>query len=127
MNYIAQVLVGMIVMGVLDVPMIKYVISPTLSRTASELVAKKPDVIAALIFYVGYVALVVFLSQRNVDSLKEVAINGALLGAFAYGTYEFTNKAVIKGWPWEMVVLDVAWGIVLTTAVASSVYYVFSR
>ena len=41
-------------------------------------------------------------------------ISGALLGAMAYGTYEFTNLATLKGWHWQMVVLDVAWGTFLT-------------
>lgn len=114
-------------MGVLDVPMIKYVISPTLSRYAGELVAKRPDILAAGIFYVGYVALVIFLSQRGANDIKDVAVNGAILGLFAYGTYELTNKAVLEGWPWQMVALDVLWGTILTSAVASSVYFIFSR
>ena len=30
----------------------------------------------------------------------------------AYGTYEFTNLATLKGWHWQMVVVDVSWGAV---------------
>lgn len=127
MSYIGQVLVGMIVMGLLDIPMITYVISPTLKRFAPELVAKRPDIIAALVFYVGYVSLVVFLSQKLGHDLRSVVGYGALLGLLAYGTYEFTNKAVIKGWPWQMVAVDTIWGVVLTAIVAGAAYYVFNR
>lgn len=127
MNFIIQVVVGLIVMGLLDVPMIKFVISPTLTRYAPDLVAKRPDAIAALVFYVGYVSLVVFLSQKLGNDLRSVAGYGALLGLLAYGTYEFTNKAVIKGWPWQMVAVDTTWGVVLTAAVAGSVYCIFHQ
>lgn len=127
MNFALKVVVGLLVMGVLDIPMIKFVISPLLSRYARELVAQKPDGIAALIFYVGYVSLAIFLSHRHATDLREVAVNGALLGALAYGTYEFTNKAVINGWPWQMVAVDFMWGITLTSAVVSITYLVFSK
>ncbi len=127
MNFVLQVVVGLLVMGLLDVPMIKFVISPTLSRYAPELIAKRPDAIAALIFYVGYVSLAVLLSQKLGNDLRSVTGYGALLGLLAYGTYEFTNKAVIKGWPWQMVVVDTSWGVILTAAVAGSVFVIFHK
>ena len=124
MTYILQVLVGMVVMAIVDIPVIAKVISPTLQRTAPNIVAEKPDVIAALIFYVGYVAMVVYLSQINAESAMDVARNGALLGLFAYGTYEFTNKAVLADWSWRMVAIDTVWGVILTSVVATVAYVV---
>ena len=41
-------------------------------------------------------------------------INGAIIGAMAYGTFEFTNYAILRDWSLQMVVVDVAWGAVLT-------------
>lgn len=127
MTFIYQVLVGLLVMGLLDIPMITYAISPLLKNYAPELVAKRPDVAAAVVFYVGYIVLVVYLTSRFAGSTKEAAQIGALLGLLAYGTYEFTNKAVVAGWPWQMVALDTTWGVVLTTAVATVTYYVGDR
>ena len=43
---------------------------------------------------------------------------GALLGLVAYGTYEATNYATLRGWSWQMVAVDVTWGTVLTAACA---------
>lgn len=125
MNFAARVLVGMLVMTVLDVPMIKFVIAPTLSSRAKQLVAARPDAAAGLIFYVLYVSLVVFLTHKLAKTTYEAGLYGALLGALAYGTYEFTNKAVINGWPWAMVVVDFSWGIILTALVSASVFYLF--
>ncbi len=122
-----RVLLGMLVMLVLDVPMIKYVIQPTLARSAKSLIASKPDGVAALVFYVGYVSIVVFLTDKFANNTREAFVGGALLGLLAYGTYEFTNKAVIKDWPWTMVAVDTVWGVILTATIAGLVFYAFSR
>ena len=41
-------------------------------------------------------------------------ISGGIIGAMAYGTYEFTNYATLKLWAPQMVATDVIWGTVLT-------------
>ncbi len=109
-------------MVVLDVPMIKFVIAPTLSKYAKQLVAPRPDAIAGVLFYIMYVSVVVYLTQRFASNAKDAAVGGALLGLLSYGTYELTNKAVIKDWPWAMVAVDWTWGIILTAAIAGIVY-----
>ena len=75
----------------------------------------------ALGFYVFYVAGVLYfavLPGLAEQSLGKAAFNGALLGFLAYGTYEATNMATLRGWSWQMVAADVAWGAVLTATVA---------
>jgi uncharacterized membrane protein len=37
-----------------------------------------------------------------------------MVGALAYGTYEFTNLATLKHWNWTMVATDLTWGTLLT-------------
>ena len=72
-------------------------------------------------FYLAYVAGIVFFAVAPAlaaDSWATAAINGALLGLLAYGTYDMTNLATIKGWPLAMSVVDMAWGAVLTGACA---------
>ena len=34
-------------------------------------------------------------------------------------TYELTNLALLKSWPLNIVVVDIIWGVVLCTAVAT--------
>jgi uncharacterized membrane protein len=43
-----------------------------------------------------------------------VLIPAAIIGAMAYGTYEFTSYAIMKDWHWQMVATDTIWGTVLT-------------
>lgn len=127
MNFVVRVITGMVVMAVLDAPMIAFVVQPTIASSAEALLADRVDPIAAVLFYVGYVSTVVFLTGRFAGSVREAAVGGAVLGAFAYATYELTNKAVLKGWPWASVAVDTVWGTVLTAVVAAVAFWVGRR
>ena len=39
---------------------------------------------------------------------------GALFGLVAYGTYDLTNAATLKGWSLTVTVVDMLWGSLLT-------------
>ena len=119
MNYALQVFIGTLVMVIIDIPVIRFVIKPTLEKANSSIVAERPNIVAALIFYVGYVAITAYiLSKIPSNTIAQSMITGALLGLLAYGTYELTNKAVIKDWSWQMVVVDMIWGTTLTAVIA---------
>ncbi len=47
-------------------------------------------------------------------------LNGALLGALCYATFDLTNQAVMKIWSTQISVMDIAWGA-FATAVASGI------
>ncbi|GFR44282.1 hypothetical protein Agub_g5489 [Astrephomene gubernaculifera] len=49
------------------------------------------------------------LSRSSTAALRQ----GALLGACLYGTYEFTNLAVLGRWTWSLALADTAWGTVV--------------
>ena len=49
---------------------------------------------------------------------------GAVFGLCAYGTYDLTNLATLKGWPPGIAMLDLAWGAVLTGLSATAGYVV---
>ena len=80
----------------------------------------KPIVIpAAALFYLQYVAVIVGFAVLPAKRIKDAAIRGLGIGWVAYATYEFTNWAVIQGWPAALVPIDIAWGLALTTLVAT--------
>ena len=91
----------------------------------------RPDVkwVPALLFYVLYVtAVVVFVVMPAAErkSLGRAIGMGAFFGLAAYATYVLTSMALIRDFPLIVVVVDLAWGVVLTT-VASSAGYFASR
>ena len=53
------------------------------------------------------------------ESLRHAAVWGALFGFFTYATYDLTNLALLKDWPLNIVIVDILWGVVLCSAVAS--------
>ncbi len=78
---------------------------------------------AAVIFYLIYIGGILefaTLPALQKDSLRQAAVLGALFGFFAYSTYDLTNLATLKGWPLNVVLVDIAWGIVLTSTVAAA-------
>ena len=78
---------------------------------------------AAFVFYLLYVVgILIFavLPGLAADSLAVAAGWGALFGFFTYATYELTNLATLKDWPLKVVLVDMAWGVALCTAVASA-------
>ena len=89
------------------------------------LMRDSPNMLAAGGFYLFYVAGIVFFAVAPAlaaGSWKTAALNGALLGLIAYGTYDMTNLATLKDWPVTMSAVDLIWGGVLTGASATGGY-----
>jgi uncharacterized membrane protein len=119
-----------VVMGALDALWLT-LMGPRLYRPAiGELLAPRPDMRAAIAFYVIYVLGIVFLAVtpalREGSALRALAM-GAALGFVAYATYDLTNQATLRGWPLHLTLVDVAWGTVLTAASAWGGYWLASR
>lgn len=77
---------------------------------------------AAIVFYLLYIAgILIFAVVPAVtkNSWPHAMLYGALFGFFTYMTYELTNLALLKDWPLNIVVVDIMWGVVLCTAVAT--------
>lgn len=72
----------------------------------------------AVLFYLLYVAGVVFFAVGPALSARRPALMalglGALLGLLCYATYDLTNQATLKGWPWHVTLADLAWGAFVT-------------
>ena len=48
----------------------------------------------------------------------KAVISGAVFGLVAYATYDLTNLAVMKGFTLKIALIDMVWGMVLTSAVS---------
>ncbi|HXA39290.1 MAG TPA: DUF2177 family protein [Phenylobacterium sp.] len=92
--------------------------------TLDYALADKPALPAAIVFYLVYVLGVVLLAiLPNRDAgLGKTALTGAILGAFAYATYDLTNQATLKVWATRITVIDICWGTFLTFVGASAGY-----
>lgn len=114
-------LVTAIIFIVADAVGLKFIVKPVFDRHVAHLLASPFRLVPAAIFYLGYVAGVLwFVSVPALRSGDHSAalLGGALLGLLAYGTYEFTNYATLRDWSWQQVVTDTIWGGVLTGSAA---------
>lgn len=90
-----------------------------------DLLAETPKLSIAAAFYLVYaVGIVVFAVMPAVaaKSLATALMLGALLGLVAYGTYDITNLATIRGWPATVSIIDIIWGTMLTAVSAGAGY-----
>ena len=96
---------------------LRLLIKPVFERHVSHLFADPFRVVPAAIFYLGYVAGVLWFvsvpALRTGDPMAAL-VGGVLLGLMCYGTYEFTNYATLRDWSMQQVVVDTIWGGVLT-------------
>lgn len=96
---------------------LSYLIRPIFAKSLGDWLLEDFRVLPALVFYCAYIAgLLVFVSVPATATgvPLNAALYGALLGALAYGTYEFSNFATLEKWTWKMVWADLIWGAVLT-------------
>jgi len=108
-----------VVFLVLDAIMLTRVMKPLFMQHLGGLMLDGFRAGPAAAFYVAYVAGLLYLVSW--DALKQdapVLLPAAIIGAMAYGTYEFTSYAIMKDWHWSMVAVDVTWGTVLTAFAA---------
>ena len=95
-------------------------------RQLGFLLSDQPNWWAALSFYLLFVVgLLVFavLPGLQAGSLRRTLLLGGFFGLVTYATYDLTNMATVKNWPWLVTLVDMAWGTVLAAAVSGIGYF----
>jgi uncharacterized membrane protein len=106
----------------LDAIWLKAVIGPVFENDVPQLLAESPRLGVAAGFYAIYCIGIVWFAVRPAlagGGIGSAVLNGAILGLMAYGCYEATNMATLKGWTWRMLIFDIAWGTLLTATAAA--------
>ena len=84
-----------------------------------------PAVIAFYFFYiVGIFIFAVYPGVAEKNLIKTVALAG-VFGFFCYMTYDLTNLATVKDWPATLVLVDILWGVVLSSFTAFVAYTIY--
>lgn len=86
-------------------------------RELGNILAEKPDLSVAALFYMLYVAgimvLAVVPAEKNGSWISALLLGGTL-GLIAYATYDLTNLATLKDWSAKVALVDIVWGTFLT-------------
>ena len=104
-----------------DAVMLNLVLQPLFQQHLGAQLLDGFRLIPALLFYVSYVGGVLWFAAwpalKN-ERPGQAAVNGAILGAVAYGCFELTSMTIMANWHPSMVAVDWAWGTVLTGSTA---------
>jgi uncharacterized membrane protein len=120
----------LIVMGVLDGAWISFAVGKLYRPGIGHLMSDKPQAIPAVIFYLLYAAGVTYLvtlPALSAGGWVQAAVRGAVFGLVAYGTYDLTSFAIMRGWPANVTIADMIWGLVLTGVTAGISTFVASK
>ena len=124
---IISYLLTFIVFLVIDMLWLGIIAKNMYQKYLGGLLTDKVNWTAALIFYLIYiVGISIFAIYPAVTkgSAFNAILMGALFGIFTYATYDLTNLATLKGWPLEIVFIDILWGAFLSAIVSFSGFHI---
>lgn len=89
----------------------------------APIMREQPLIGPAILFYAVYaVGLVWFAVLPGIETGQwwRALLSGAAFGFFAYVTYDMTNYATLRDFPLRVVLVDVAWGLVVSALAAAT-------
>lgn len=116
-RYLTAFLSAAVIFGALDAMWLSWAGPNLYAPTIGEIMAESFNPYAAGAFYLIYLAGMVWFAIRpgiESESAKTALINGVLLGALCYATFDLTSQAVFKVWATHVTLLDMAWGAFAT-------------
>ena len=129
MTWIVAAITAALVFGALDAVWLSWA-GPNFYRPRlGDILADSFRMMPALVFYAAYIAAIVWFAVRPVLSLGigAAALNGALLGAICYATYDLTNQATMRTWSTTVTVADIAWGAFATAVAAAAASFAAAK
>ena len=121
MKWIIAYFSAAIAFGILDALWLRWA-GPNLYRPViGEIMAEEFRVVPAAVFYFLYLAGMIWFAVRPglaAESVGTAILNGALLGALCYATFDLTSQAVLKTWATHVSIVDIIWGAFATATAA---------
>lgn len=127
MKYIYLYLFTFVIFLAIDFIWLNFVAKNLYATRIGHLLAEKPNLIPALIFYlifvVGIITFAIIPGYEAKNILKTILL-GALFGFLAYSTYDLTNFATMKNWPLSVTIIDIIWGTSVSLITSVAGYYI---
>ena len=82
---------------------------------------------AAILFYFLFILGIILFAVMpaiSAGSWVKALTLGAMFGFFTYMTYDLTNYATLKDFPFAIVIPDIIWGTVLSGTVATASFFI---
>ena len=114
---ILATLISALIFLIIDVIWLSFSVKSFYRPNIGHLLLDTPVMWAAILFYLIYViglAVVIIEPSLDYQNTQKFIIKAFMFGLVAYGTYNLTNMATIKGWSPNVVFVDMIWGGSLT-------------
>lgn len=113
----------------LDVIWLGWVATGFYKRELGALMADKPRLGPAAMFYLAFVAgIAFFVIMPNLPgSSWRAAAHGAAFGFVVYGAYDAVNRATLKDYSRRLMLFDWTWGTCLTAVSAGLAHWLVQR
>jgi len=128
-KYIVAYFSTLLVFLILDGLWLGVLMIGTYKQEIGPLMLESPKIVPAAVFYLCYAAgVIVFAIMPGIEAQQwqRAAILGVLLGLMAYGTYDLTNLATLKGWSLKLSLIDLTWGAFATGVAATAGFFATS-
>ena len=115
--FISATLISALIFLIIDVIWLSFSVKSFYRPNIGHLLLETPVMWAAILFYLIYViglAVVIIEPSLDYQNTQKFLIKAFMFGLVAYGTYNLTNMATIKGWSPNVVFVDMIWGGTLT-------------
>lgn len=127
MKYIYLYILTFVVFLAIDFIWLNFIAKNLYATRIGHLLAEKPNLVPALIFYlifvVGVIIFAIIPGYETKNILKTILL-GALFGLLTYSTYDLTNLATLKNWPISVTIIDLIWGTSISTVTSVAGYYI---
>jgi uncharacterized membrane protein len=130
MKFFVAYFAALVFFFVIDLIWLGFVAKDFYRSSIGHLMGEGFNIPAVVAFYLVYTAGLFFFAVNpalETGDILRAAFLGAAFGFFAYATYDLTNMATLKDWPLGITLADMAWGSLLSGAVAAVGYAVASR
>lgn len=122
-RYLAAYIATAAAVATLGLLWLGVIAKPIYQQALGHLLAERPNFVAAALFYLVFAMGLMFFAMVPNESSPawgKTLVAAALLGLFAYATYDLTNLATLKNWPIGVTLLDIAWGGVISVMAAAA-------
>ena len=129
-SFIKMYLITVPIFFLIDLVWLGVVAKGIYQKYMGHLMRPTPNWSAAVVFYLLFiVGLIIFVINPAVqkNSLNYAIVYGAMFGFFTYMTFDLTSLAVLKDWPWQIVIIDIIWGIFLSASVSVVSYFLINK
>ena len=130
MQFVKHYLIALVVFTLIDLVWLLFISRKLYQAKIGHLMAEKPNLAAAAIFYLLFIAAMVFFVINPAVDKQSVLFAlgaGAFFGLVTYATYDLTNLATLRDWPVSITVIDLIWGTFITSTTCALTTWISGR